>query len=95
MLEWLGKFQKGWLTIVGAVVAAVGLFLGADVAGIVQSIADSIWTILLAIGSIVAVLGIGRKAGAEGQLRAIATGSVAKKWPWSKTAAAGRRAAGL
>lgn len=65
MLDFLGRFGKGYGTAVGIGVAVVGGVLGrADVAETVQVVGDSAWNVAVGVGSILAAFGVGRKAGA-------------------------------
>ncbi len=64
MLDFLGKFGKGYGTLVGVGVAVGSVLGGADVAETIQVVGGSVWNIGLGVGSILAAFGVGRKAGA-------------------------------
>jgi hypothetical protein len=63
VFKFLGKLWKGKATIIGIATAALGTIGLTDAAHSVVGVSDAVSTIVISVGSILAVFGIGRKAG--------------------------------
>lgn len=63
MLSFLGKIWKGKATVVGVATAALGAIGMTDAAQQVVGVTDAVSSIVVGVGTVLAVFGIGRKAG--------------------------------
>lgn len=63
MLKYLGKFGKGWASIIGAVITVTGVLFGDTVAQNVAAINEGATQVVTSVGALLLAFGVGRKAG--------------------------------